>query len=337
MGECDGGELLGHTTEDFVIRLDGETIGGLDMRGRWEETLHSVYPYHMPTPKEAAPEVRWDGGMVIAASEKFAKPRVLIPVFPGTNCEYDVARVFAMEGAVPEIFVVRNRTSAEIEESANAFAQLIRQSQIVSIPGGFSGGDEPDGSGKFITAFFRSPAVTEAVMELLRNRDGLMNGICNGFQALIKLGLVPYGEIVDIKASDPTLTFNKIGRHQSTMVRTKVVSNRSPWLSECELGGVYTVGLSHGEGRFVCSEKQFAELVANGQIASQYVDLSGKPSMAVEYNPNGSSYAVEGITSPDGRVFGKMAHFERFSEGVYRNIEGHKYQPVFKGAVKYYK
>ena len=174
-------------------------------------------------------------------------------------------------------------------------------------------------------------------MELLRNRDGLMNGICNGFQALIKLGLVPYGEIVDIKASDPTLTFNKIGRHQSTMVRTKVVSNRSPWLSECELGGVYTVGLSHGEGRFVCSEKQFAELVANGQIASQYVDPSGKPSMAVEYNPNGSSYAVEGITSPDGRVFGKMAHFERFSEGVYRNIEGHKYQPVFKGAVKYYK
>ena len=337
VGECDGGELLGHTTEDFVIRLDGETIGGLDMRGRWEETLHSVYPYHMPTPKEAAPEVRWDGGMVIAASEKFAKPRVLIPVFPGTNCEYDVARVFAMEGAAPEIFVVRNRTSAEIEESANAFAQLIRQSQIVSIPGGFSGGDEPDGSGKFITAFFRSPAVTEAVMELLRNRDGLMNGICNGFQALIKLGLVPYGEIVDIKASDPTLTFNKIGRHQSTMVRTKVVSNRSPWLSECELGGVYTVGLSHGEGRFVCSEKQFAELVANGQIASQYVDLSGKPSMAVEYNPNGSSYAVEGITSPDGRVFGKMAHFERFSEGVYRNIEGHKYQPVFKGAVKYYK
>ncbi len=337
VGECDGGELLGHTTEDFMIRLDGETIGGLDMRGRWEETLHSVYPYHMPTPKEAAPEVRWDGGMVITASETFAKPRVLIPVFPGTNCEYDVARVFAMEGAAPEIFVVRNRTSAEIEESANAFAQLIRQSQIVSIPGGFSGGDEPDGSGKFITAFFRSPAVTEAVMELLRNRDGLMNGICNGFQALIKLGLVPYGEIVDIKASDPTLTFNKIGRHQSTMVRTKVVSNRSPWLSECELGGVYTVGLSHGEGRFVCSEKQFAELVANGQIASQYVDLSGKPSMAVEYNPNGSSYAVEGITSPDGRVFGKMAHFERFSEGIYRNIEGHKYQPVFKGAVKYYK
>ena len=174
-------------------------------------------------------------------------------------------------------------------------------------------------------------------MELLKNRDGLMNGICNGFQALIKLGLVPYGEIVDIKADDPTLTFNKIGRHQSTMVRTKVVSNRSPWLSECELGGVYTVGLSHGEGRFVCSEKQFADLAANGQIASQYVDLAGKPSMEVDYNPNGSSYAVEGITSPDGRVFGKMAHFERFSEGVYRNIEGHKYQPIFKGAVKYYK
>ena len=275
---------------------------------------------------------------MIAARSSFAKPRVLIPVFPGTNCEYDVARVFAAEGAAPEMFVIRNRTSAEIAESAELFAKKIGESQIISIPGGFSGGDEPDGSGKFITAFFRSPAVTAAVMELLRNRDGLMNGICNGFQALIKLGLVPYGEILPAsKPEDPTLTFNRIGRHQSTMVRTKVVSNQSPWLSACELGGVYTVGLSHGEGRFVCAPEQFEALLANGQIASQYVDLAGNPSMDVDYNPNGSAYAVEGITSPDGRVFGKMAHFERYSEGIYRNVAGTHYQPIFKGAVQYYK
>ena len=337
VGECDGGELLGHTTEDFVIRLDGETIGGLDMRGRWEETLHSVYPYHMPTPKEAAPEVRWDGGMVIAASETFAKPRVLIPVFPGTNCEYDVARVFAMEGAAPEIFVVRNRTSAEIEESANAFAQLIRQSQIVSIPGGFSGGDEPDGSGKFITAFFRSPAVTEAVMELLRNRDGLMNGICNGFQALIKLGLVPYGDIRPITPYDPTLTFNTIGRHQSMLVRTRIASTGSPWLSKCEVGEQFTVAISHGEGRFVAPQEVLDTLMKNGQITTQYVDIEGNPTMDQSYNPNGSVLAIEGITSPDGRVFGKMGHSERSGEYLYKNVTGDKYQPIFEGGVDYFK
>ena len=332
------GRRIGTTTADFSFTFAGEALSGYEVTGRWEETLHSVYPYHMPTPKEPAPEKIWDRGPVIAARSSFAKPRVLIPVFPGTNCEYDVARVFAAEGAAPEMFVIRNRTSAEIAESADLFAKKIGESQIISIPGGFSGGDEPDGSGKFITAFFRSPAVTAAVMELLQNRDGLMNGICNGFQALIKLGLVPYGEILPAsKPEDPTLTFNRIGRHQSTMVRTKVVSNQSPWLSACELGGVYTVGLSHGEGRFVCAPEQFEALLANGQIASQYVDLSGNPSMDVDYNPNGSAYAVEGITSPDGRVFGKMAHFERYSEGIYRNVAGTHYQPIFKGAVQYYK
>ncbi len=331
------GRLLGHTTEEFVIQAAGERIDGVEMQQKWENTLHSIYPYHLPETGEQAPEVHFAGGSPLVARKSFAKPRVLIPVFPGTNCEYDVARVFAMEGAEPDFFVIRNRSAADIEYSAREFARMARESQIISVPGGFSAGDEPDGSGKFMTAFFRNPAVSEAVMELLEQRDGLMNGICNGFQALIKLGLVPYGKIVDIQDTDPTLTFNKIGRHQSTMVRTKVVSNLSPWLSECELGGTYTVGLSHGEGRFVCSPEQFRQLAENGQVATQYVDLEGKPSMAVEYNPNGSYYAVEGITSPDGRVFGKMSHFERFSEGVYKNIEGHKYQPIFRGAVKYFK
>ncbi len=335
--ELPEGALLGRTSADFAITLAGEHIDGAAIQQEWEKKLHSIYPYHLPDTGEQAPEIYHEAAKRIVARQSFAKPRVLIPVFPGTNCEYDVARVFEMEGAAPEFFVIQNRSAADIEYSAREFARMVGQSQIVSIPGGFSAGDEPDGSGKFMTAFFRNPAVSAAIMELLEQRDGLMNGICNGFQALIKLGLVPYGKIVDIKDTDPTLTFNKIGRHQSTIVRTKVVSNQSPWLAECELGGVYTVGLSHGEGRFVCTPELFRQLEQNGQIATQYVDLAGKPSMLVDYNPNSSYYAVEGITSPDGRVFGKMCHFERFSEGIYKNIEGHKYQPIFKGAVKYFK
>ena len=251
-----------------------------------------------------------------------AQPKVLIPVFPGTNCEYDSARAVLRAGLTPEILVVNNQTAAGVADSAARFAKAAQESQIIFIPGGFSGGDEPDGSGKFITAFFRNPAVADATMELLKNRDGLCLGICNGFQALIKLGLVPYGEIRDPDKDSPTLSFNVIGRHQSKIVRTRVVSNRSPWLSGVQVGDVVSVPISHGEGRFLCSEELLGKLAENGQIATQYVDLDGAPTMDVQFNPNGSIWAVEGITSPDGRVLGKMGHSERVGSALYRNVPG---------------
>ena len=249
-----------------------------------------------------------------------AKPRVVIPVFPGNNCEYDTARAFERVGAVADVLVVNNLTPAAVAESTRELARRIRESQIVMIPGGFSGGDEPDGSAKFITAFFRAPEVTEAVRELLQKRDGLMLGICNGFQALVKLGLVPYGDIRPMDADCATLTFNTIGRHQSRLVRTRVASSLSPWLSECKVGDVHTVAISHGEGRFVAPQALLDKLVANGQVATQYVDASGAPSMDLDVNPNGSLLAIEGITSPDGRVFGKMGHSERSGAGLYKNV-----------------
>ena len=234
------------------------------------------------------------------------------------------------------MFVINNLTPAKVAESTAALAEAIRRSQIVMLPGGFSGGDEPDGSAKFITAFFRAPQVTEAVRDLLQNRDGLMLGICNGFQALVKLGLVPYGDIVDATAAAPTLTFNEIGRHQSGLVRTRVASNLSPWLSRCEVGDIHTVAISHGEGRFVASDEVIAQMKAAGQIATQYVDAAGEPSMALGANPNGSVLAIEGITSPDGRIFGKMGHSERSGAGLYKNVPGDKYQPLFEGGVSYF-
>lgn len=270
------------------------------------------------------------------SSEKFAKPRVIIPVFPGTNCEYDSAKVFADAGAYPEIFVINNLTSKGISESVSAFAAKTAESQIVFIPGGFSGGDEPDGSGKFITAFFRNLEVKNAVTDLLEKREGLMAGICNGFQALIKLGLVPYGKIIDTDENCPTLTYNTIGRHQSRLVRTRIASNLSPWLSEVKVGDIITVPISHGEGRFIAPDGMIKKLSEAGQIATQYVDFNGKPTYDIHFNPNGSYDAVEGITSPDGRVFGKMGHSERIGKGLYCNVEGNYDIGMFRGAVKYY-
>ena len=272
----------------------------------------------------------------LAPAIKIAKPRVFIPAFPGTNCEYDSARAFEKAGATADILVVKNLTPAHIEESIEKMVEMINQSQIIMIPGGFSGGDEPDGSGKFIATTFRNPRVKEAVMELLNKRDGLMLGICNGFQALIKLGLVPYGEIRDQQENDPTLTFNTIGRHVSQMVYTRVTSTKSPWLSMCEAGDIHAIPVSHGEGRFVADEKTIAQLMKNGQIATQYVDLSGNPTGAMPFNPNGSICAIEGITSPDGRVFGKMGHSERINKDCYGNVPGNKNQKIFESGVKYY-
>ena len=329
------GMLLGETTREYTFTACGETLDSAQLQEIWESKLEPVYPYRKAG--EAVEKI--SGSLTAPAAPKIgvAKPKVIIPVFPGTNCEYDTARAFARAGADPEILVIRNLTPADVTASCEALVKAIDASQIVMLPGGFSGGDEPDGSAKFIASFFRSPAVTEAVRRLLNQRDGLMLGICNGFQALIKLGLVPYGDIRPITESDPTLTFNTIGRHQSMLVRTRIASKGSPWLTHCDLGDEHTVAISHGEGRFVAPQKVLDQLIANGQIATQYVDLDGQPTMDLRYNPNGSVLAIEGITSPDGRVFGKMGHSERSGDRLYKNVTGDKYQPIFEGGVDYFK
>ena len=260
---------------------------------------------------------------------------MLIPVFPGTNCEYDSARAVRAAGAEADIFVVNNLTADGIARSVETFADKLKQSQIVFIPGGFSGGDEPDGSGKFIMAFLRNAAIREGVGDLLDKRNGLMCGICNGFQALIKLGLVPFGRILDTDVNCPTLTFNRIARHQSKLVRIRVSSNTSPWLAGTQIGDIYTVPVSHGEGRFLASDAMLHTLLANGQIATQYVDADGQATMDIQYNPNGSAWAIEGITSPDGRVIGKMGHTERVGKGLYRNVPGETDMKMFESAVRY--
>ena len=268
---------------------------------------------------------------------KYLKPQVYIPVFPGTNCEYDTKRAFEAAGGEVKIQVFRNLSPEDIEESIEVMSKMIAKSQIIMIPGGFSAGDEPDGSGKFITAIFKNPRIREAVARHLEINDGLILGICNGFQALIKLGLVPYGKIKEIDAGSPTLTFNTIGRHVSRITRTKIISNLSPWFSECNLDEIYHIAVSHGEGRFVAPENEIKRLITNGQVATQYVDETGKPSMSIIDNPNGSLAAIEGITSPDGRVLGKMAHSERMRDGIAKNIPGNKIQPIFKSGIKYFK
>jgi phosphoribosylformylglycinamidine synthase len=310
------------------------------LQEKWEAALEGVFPYRddacevEPAKIEA---VSYTAGPVVAyGGGKIARPRVVIPVFPGTNCEYDTAAAFERAGADPTVFVINNLTPDAVRESTKQLAELIGQSQIVMLPGGFSGGDEPDGSAKFITAFFRAPEVTEAVRELLQKRDGLMLGICNGFQALVKLGLVPYGDIVPATAESATLTFNNIGRHQSRLVNTRVCSNLSPWLSKCAVDDVHTVAISHGEGRFVAPPALLEQLVAKGQVATQYVGAAGAPSVSLADNPNGSVLAIEGITSPDGRVFGKMGHSERAGENLYKNVPGNLYQPIFEGGVAYF-
>jgi phosphoribosylformylglycinamidine synthase len=262
----------------------------------------------------------------MASSVKFAKPRILIPVFPGTNCEYDTAAAFQKAGGEANTLVIKNLTASDIEESIERLVNEIKNAQIIALPGGFSAGDEPDGSGKFIAAMFRNPRVKEAVMNLLKQRDGLMLGICNGFQALIKLGLVPYGEIRDLDENCPTLTYNSSGRHISCIAKTQVVSTLSPWLALANTGDIHSIPISHGEGRFAVKQELYQKLLQNGQIATQYV----------EYNPNGSMYHVEGITSPDGRILGKMGHSERIGDNVTINVPGNKDQKIFEAGLKYF-
>ena len=330
--------LLGRTAKGYALQTPSATVNMDKLQKTYEDKLQPVFPYLSREEEKPVQTFSYACAAPAKASAKIVKPHVLIPVFPGTNCEYDTARAFERAGAEAEIFVVRNLTPQDIEESVEAFEKAIAQSQIIAIPGGFSGGDEPEGSGKFITAFFRNPQIKEQVHELLKNRDGLMCGICNGFQALIKLGLVPFGEIIDTDSSCPTLTFNTIGRHQSMLVRTRVASNKSPWLMHSKVGDIHTVAISHGEGRFVADEALVQKLAQNGQIATQYVDLEGNPTSNIRFNPNNSVQAIEGITSPDGRVFGKMGHSERYGENLYKNVPDKMLQNlIFQGAVDYYK
>ncbi|AOR23137.1 phosphoribosylformylglycinamidine synthase [Clostridium taeniosporum] len=303
----------------------------------YEEKLSTVFKIKTEDVSEKIKTVLYDKKEVLSPAIKLAKPRVVIPVFPGNNCEYDCRRAFEKEGAEVSEVIFRNITKEALVDSIERLKSEIDKSQIIMIPGGFSAGDEPDGSGKFIATVFRNEKIKESVMELLKNRDGLTLGICNGFQALIKLGLVPYGEIIDIKEDMPTLTYNSINRHMSSIVRTKIVSNKSPWFNEANLGDIHSIAISHGEGRFVAPESLIKKLINNGQVATQYVDFEGEVALNMPYNPNGSMYGIEGITSPDGRVLGKMAHSERIGENLYRNIPGDFDQKIFKSGVNYFK
>ena len=331
------GTPLGETSAVGAISYGSERIFLTDLLRVYEDKLEPVYACNIASPAEAVHNFTFRTRSTLASEVKFAKPRVLIPVFPGTNCEYDTAKAFADAGAEPEIFVIRNRSAEEVAHSAELFAEKTANAQIVFIPGGFSGGDEPDGSGKFITAFFRGERVKEEITRLLEERQGLMGGICNGFQALIKLGLVPYGKIIDTDETCPTLTYNNIARHQSRIVRVRVASVKSPWLSLVEAGEVFSVPISHGEGKFVASPALIEQLAENGQIMTQYVDLSDNATMDIRFNPNGSAAAIEGILSPDGRVFGKMGHSERKGAGLYKNVPGEYDMKLFESAVKYFK
>ncbi len=331
------GELLGYVTEEQSFTYKGEKLDTSAVVKLYEDKLESVYPCNISYSSDKPETVSYKARKVAAPAVKCAKPRVLIPVFPGTNCEYDSAKAVADAGAEPEIFVINNLTAEGIKRSAESFAEKTRSSQAIFVPGGFSGGDEPDGSGKFITAFFRGEAVKSAVTDLLDNRDGLMCGICNGFQALIKLGLLPFGKIMDTDESCPTLTFNNIARHQSKIVRTRIASNKSPWLALTNVGDIINVPISHGEGKFLADDKTIARLIKNGQIATQYVDMKGNATYDIDYNPNGSALAIEGITSPDGRVFGKMGHSERIGKDLYRNVCGEYDIKMFAAMVKYFK
>ncbi|MCT4604669.1 MAG: phosphoribosylformylglycinamidine synthase [Marinisporobacter sp.] len=328
-------KVLG-TTKPNRIDINNVTIHIEEALKTWEKPLEKVFPTKesiQGTPKN----IYYETGVKKKASISIAKPKIFIPAFPGTNCEYDTARVFEKAGGIVETMIFKNLTEKDIEDSIEEMVKNINHAQIIALPGGFSAGDEPDGSGKFIATIFRNPTVKEAVMNLLKERDGLMIGICNGFQALIKLGLLPYGEIRETSLKAPTLTFNKIGRHISGLVRTKVVSNQSPWLMNTKLGEIHTIAVSHGEGRFIANKEEMEKMIENGQIATQYVDINGNQTYDIHYNPNGSFEAVEGITSPDGRIFGKMAHTERMGENIAVNVEGNKDQGIFKAGVAYFR
>ncbi len=335
--DIDVGTVIGYTTDKMAIEYKNDSIclGGL--LKTYEDKLESVYSCNIKTDGKTYPAYSYNAEKRVAPAIKVAQPKVLIPAFPGTNCEFDTKKVLELAGAKAEILVINNLSASHIAKSVETFAEKMKDAQMIFIPGGFSGGDEPDGSGKFITAFFRNPEIKEGVTNLLENRDGLMAGICNGFQALIKLGLVPYGKIIDTDENCPTLTFNTIGRHQSRLVRTRIASNKSPWLSNTNVGDIYTVPISHGEGRFLCSDELVKQLADNGQIATQYVDLNGVPTDDIHFNPNNSVDAIEGITSPCGRVLGKMGHSERIGYGLYKNVFGEFDMKMFESAVKYFK
>ena len=334
--EADGVKTIGETVADYTITSGDVKLDVAYLEKKWDGVLEPIFKAQLPE-KPAPEKISYTGGCELKhSSVKVAKPRVLIPVFPGTNCEYDMANAFNRYGGDSEIFVIRNLSAQDMEDSVSEFTKHIENSQIIAIPGGFSGGDEPEGSAKFINAFFRNPKIKDAVESMLYARDGLMIGICNGFQALIKLGLVPFGKIVPLTAESPTLTYNTIGRHQSQLTLTRICTNKSPWLSCCNVGDIHNIPISHGEGRFVAPESVIKQLIANGQVATQYVDLSGNPTMDVAFNPNSSMYAIEGIISPDGRVLGKMGHTERLTDNVAKNVSGNKEQLLFKGGVDYF-
>ena len=330
-------QRIGRTTAQSTITYGQETMTVEELYRRNAEVLENVYPTQAVAAEQTIPTLSHREQNSLAPAVKVAKPRVLIPVFPGTNCEYDSARAVTEAGGEADVVVIRNLTADDVARSVEDVARRIAQAQMIFLPGGFSGGDEPDGSAKFITAFLRNAAIKEQVTALLEQRDGLMCGICNGFQALIKLGLVPYGKIIDTDASCPTLTFNNISRHQSRIVHTRVVSNKSPWLRLAQVGDVYNVPISHGEGKFLASPELIQQLADNGQIATQYVDLEGVATADIDFNPNGSLWAIEGITSPDGRVFGKMGHSERIGPDLYKNVPGQYDIQMFRSAVQYFK
>ncbi len=334
--DIEGAVTVG-TTGGNALKINGVEISLDEAANVWKTPLEKVFPTKAGKFTDEPETYSYDKRNITVAGEKFAKPRVFIPVFPGTNCEYDTARVFERAGGVADVFVIRNLTGEDVAYSMREMEKRINNSQIVMIPGGFSGGDEPEGSGKFIATAFRNPLVKDAVMNMLKNRDGLMLGICNGFQALIKLGLVPYGEIRDLDESAPTLTFNTLGRHVSCMVQTRIASNKSPWLANVNTGDIHTIAVSHGEGRFIASPEQVAELAKNGQIATQYVNAAGKATYDIDWNPNGSVSAIEGILSPDGRVLGKMGHSERIGNNIAFNVPGNKDQKLFEAGVNYFK
>ena len=334
-----GAVEIGMTRDVPSIITDLDTIVLADVKEAYTQPLEKIFPTTIPQSTRQAERptyAPYAQGRRIGSSVKIAKPRVCIPVFPGTNCEYDSARAWERVGAIPEILVVRNLTPAAVEETVAAIAAALKRAQILMLPGGFSGGDEPDGTGKFIAAMFRAPAIAEAVQRLLRDQDGLILGICNGFQALLKLGLLPHGQITELDENTPTLTYNNIGRHVSQTVRVRVASNLSPWLSHVNVGDTHTLAVSHGEGRFYADAITVANLRIRGQIATQYVSEKGEPTLEQPYNPNGSVNAIEGITSPDGRIYGRMAHAERIGENIGKNVPGDMNQMVFESGAAYF-
>ena len=329
--------VIGQVVAEPEFIYGDVVIGMEEALKAWTGTLEDVFPTQSDVEQKPVKSELFRADSIYVCKHKVAKPKVFIPVFPGTNCEYDSAKAFEAAGADVSTVVFKNLDAQGIRDSVELFKKEIKKAQIIMFPGGFSAGDEPDGSGKFIATAFRNEKIKEEVMKLLNERDGLALGICNGFQAVIKLGLVPYGEIRPQQADSPTLTINSIGRHQSKMVYTKVVTNKSPWLRKAELGGVYVIPASHGEGRFVADKEWIDKLFANGQVATQYVDVNGNPTMVEDFNINGSYAAIEGITSPDGRVLGKMAHSERRGDSVAVNIYGDQDQHIFEAGVEYFK